>query len=260
MLVDMHVYTSASGGPSLERAIADAQELGLSAVAVADRHASAAVARRVASGEFGEFPVFVGVELATASGDVLAFVPQIDPFLTREEWRELEVLGLPELSDVVEMVERQGGVVLGVHAYDRKRARAPRDRVFSLEALAGLEVWTASSDGLANTLALEAGSRAPVGAFAGSANMSSKPLRGQWATLFAQTIDSQEALVRALRTGDFWPVEISDTRAPRPSSDDRGGRPRSDRNERQGDRAERGGDRHDRSDRGGRQGDRRPRR
>lgn len=260
MLVDLHVYTSASGGPTLESAVSQARELGLSAIAVADRNASADVARRVAAGEFGDFPVFVGVELATASGDVLVFVPKIDPFLTREEWRELEVLGLPELSDVVDMAERHGGVVLGVHAYDRKRARAPRDRVFSLETLAGLEVWTSTSDALANSLALEAGSRAPVGAFAGSASVSSKPLRGQWATLFAKEITSQEALIVALQGGDFWPVEISDSRLPRPSHDDRNSRPRQDRGERS-DRGDRG-ERSDRGDRGGRGGDRdrRPRR
>lgn len=256
MLVDLHVYTSASGGPTLDRAVAEARELGLSAVAVADRHASADVARRLAAGEFGEFPVFVGVELATAAGDVLVFVPKIDPFLTREEWRELEVLGLPELSDVVDMAERHGGVVLGVHAYDRKRSRAPRDRVFSLEALAGMEVWTSTADNLANSLALEAGSRAPVGAYAGSASISSKPLRSQWATLFATEITTQEALVEALRVGNFWPVEISDSRQPRPSQDDRGNRGRSDRG---GERSDRGGER---SDRGGRSQDRdrRPRR
>ena len=269
MLVDLHVYTSASGGPSLEQAVAHAQELGLSALAVADRHASAQSARRVAAGEFGEFPVFVGVELATAAGDVLVFVPELGPFLLREEWRELEVLGLPELSDVVDLAERHGGVVLGVHAYDRKRARAPRDRVFSLEALAGLEVWTSTSDALANSLALESGSRAPVGAFAGTASMSARPLRSQWATLFAKEIATQGELVTALRVGDFWPVDISDHRAPRPSSDDRGSRARSDRGERgdRGERSDRGGrgdrpDRGERSDRGGRGGDRdrRPRR
>lgn len=243
MLVDLHVYTAPSGGPSTERAVANAAEFGLDGIAVVDRHASAEVARQVMAGAFGEFPVFVGVEIATAAGDVLIFVPELDPFLTREEWRELEVVGLPELSDVVEMVERHRGVVLGAHPYDRKRARAPRDRVFSLAALSGLEVWTSTSDATANTLAHEAGARAQVGAFAGSANVSARGSRGPWVTLFADTPGNQRELVEALQGGDFWPVEISDTRE---RSDDR--RPRGPRS----DRAERG-------DRG-RGGDRRPRR
>lgn len=243
MLVDLHVYTAPSGGPSAENAVANATELGLDGIAVVDRHASAEIARRVVAGEFGEFPVFVGVELATAAGDVLIFVPELDPFFTREEWRELEVVGLPELSDVVEMVERHGGIVLSAQPYDRKRARAPRDRVFSLSALAGMEVWTSTSDATANTMALESGSRAAVGAFAGSASVSARTPRSPWVTLFAATPTTQKELIEALRGGDFWPVEIADAR--QRSNDDR--RPRHS-------------DRGERSDRGRGGQDRRPRR
>jgi len=221
MLIDLHVYTAPSGGPSVERAISNAQEQGLDAVAIVDRAASADVARAVLEERFGDFPVFVGVELATTAGDVLIFVPELDPFYTREEWRELEVLGLPELSDVVEMVQRHQGVVLGAHPYDRKRERAPRDRVFALSALSGMQVWTSTSDRAANQIALEAGSSAQVGAFAGSASVSERGVRQPWVTLFAAEPQTQVHLVEALEGGDFWPVEIAESRS---RSGGRGGR------------------------------------
>jgi len=252
MLVDLHVYTAPSGGPSVERAVEQAAALGLDGIAVVDRHASADVARRVVGGEFGDFPVFVGVELATAAGDVLIFVPNLDPFFTREEWRELEVVGLPELSDVVEMVEREGGVVLSAQPYDRKRARSPRDRVFSLDALAGLEVWTSTSDATANTFAQEAGARASVAGFAGTANASSRGSSEPWVTLFSALPTTQAELVEALKGGDFWPVEIGSQRA-------RSGGDRRPRSNDRGDRQERG-DRPERSSRGRGGSDRRPRR
>lgn len=221
MLIDLHVYTAPSAGPSVERAVSMARDQGLDAIAIVDRAASAEVARAVVDQRFGDFPVFVGVELATTAGDVLVFVPDLDPFYTREEWRELEVLGLPELSDVVEMVERHKGVVLGAHAYDRRRERAPRDRVFALSSLAGFQVWTSTSDRQANHVALEAGARAQVGAFAGSASVSERGVRQPWVTLFAAEPQTQADLVEALEGGDFWPVEIADSRS---RSGGRGGR------------------------------------
>lgn len=222
MLIDLHVYTAPSGGPSIERAVSNAREQGLDAIAVVDRAASADVARAVIDQRFGDFPVFVGVELATTAGDVLVFVPDLAPFYTREEWRELEVLGLPELSDVVEMAQRHRGVVLSTHPYDRKRDRAPRDRVFALSALSGMQVWTSTSDRSANQVALEAGARAQVGAFAGSASVSERGVRQPWVTLFAAEPQTQADLVEALEGGDFWPVEIAESRSR--SGGGRGGR------------------------------------
>lgn len=223
MLIDLHVYTAPSGGPSIERAISNARDLSLDAIAVVDRRASADVARRVVTGELGDFPVFVGVELETVAGDVLVFVPKLDPFYTREEWRELDVLGLPELSDVTELAARHGGVVLAAHPYDRNRARSPRDRVFALSALSGMEVWTATSDRASNNVALEAGASASIGAFAGSANVSEHPPRYPRVTLFAAEPQDQASFVEAVEGGDFWPVEIASQGSSNPRHSNRGG-------------------------------------
>lgn len=224
MLIDLHVYTAPSGGPSAERAVSTAREQGLDAIAIVDRNASAETARAVLDEKFGDFPVFVGVELATTAGDVLVFVPDLDPFYTREEWRELEVLGLPDLSDVADLVERHKGVMLSAHPYDRDRARSPRDRVFALPELAGMEVWTSTSDRVANHIALEAGARAQVGAFAGSASVSERGVPQPWVTLFAAEPETQVDLIDALEGGDFWPVEIAESRTRSGGRGGRGGR------------------------------------
>ena len=247
MLIDLHVYTRATGGPSLKDAVAQAREAGLDAIAVVDRRSSREVATLVAAGETDGFPVFVGVEIPTEVGDVLVFVPEIEPFMTREEWRQLDVVQPPTFSDVREMVEREGGVLLMAHPYDRRRERAPRDRVFALERVAALEIWTSGADRASNAAAYEAVTAARVPGFAGSAAAGRKPAPSQWATLLRAPVATHAELVAALRAGDLWPVEFA-TGEPGSERQGGGGGRREDRGPRE-DRGRRE-DRGPREDRG----------
>ena len=217
MLIDLHVYTEASGGPSLDDAIASFKAANLDAMCVVDRQASGEVARRVAAGGL-DFPVFVGVEIPTRTGDVVVITPKLDPFMTREEWRQLEVLELPTIEQVQELVAQEGGVVLVAHPYDRNRRNGPRDRIFAFEGVSAIEVSTASADRSANDTATESVSHASVPAFAGSSATSRDRGNGStWATFFAAEVSSQEELVAAIQSGDFWAVELTDK-----NSDSRG--------------------------------------
>ena len=254
MLVDLHVYTNVSGGFSLPRAIDDARQAGLDAICVADRQASQEVAQAVLDGATGDFPVFLGVELPTRVGDVLVIVPGVDPFYSREEWKQVEALQRPSLSDVQQLADREGGVVLITHPYDRSRKTALRDRVFAVRDAAGIELATGGADERSNALSIEAVSHAALPSFAGSAARKNAA-RGRWATLFAEEFSTQEGLVAALRTGNFWPVEVVEP-GPAPSRGGGRGGPRGDRGDR-GDRGSRGGGRSDRGGDGRRGGRRR---
>lgn len=209
MLIDLHVYTSPGGGPSLDTAIKNARALGLGGIAVCDHRASADVARRVAAEETDGFPVFVGVELPTTQGDMLLFVPELDPFMTCEEWKELDVVGLPSYADVRDLAHRHGGVVLSAQPYDRKRNRAPGDRIFTLDGLASLEVWSSTTDRRAVGMGYEAATRSPMPGFAGSATLSHSYPQDLWVTLFRTQPHDQQSFVEALRAGDYWPVELA---------------------------------------------------
>ncbi len=223
MLLDLHAYSKPSGGQSLDDLIAEAQALGIDGVCVVDREASGETANRLASGEETALPVFVGVELPTRSGDVLVFVPELDPFLTREEWRQLVSLQKPEVSEVLALAEAEGGVVLLAHPYDRDRKASPRDRLFALPACAGAEVGTAASAPRENRTALEAVGRSALPAFGGSAARAGRG-RATWLTLLARPVATQQELVDTLRAGDFWPVEVGETGSGKPRRRGRGRR------------------------------------
>lgn len=246
MLVDLHAHSSLSGGKPLERLVEEARNRGLDAICVVDRERSSETAR--AAAEF-PFPVLVGVEIATRSGDALVFTPQLEPAMTREEWRELNALERPELADVVDWTRARGGVVLLAHPYDRARRAAPRDRMFTLGLVDGVEVGTDDADPTSNRVALEAVGRSNKPAFGGSARKNGGG-DGHWLTLFAQPVSTQTELVEAIASGDFWAVQVDrDTSPPR-----RAERPERGRDGERPD-GQRGGSRDGRRD-GGRDGKR----
>jgi len=244
MLIDLHAYSSRSGGQPLADLIKRARALGLDGVLVADRGYSADTARALQAGQPEDVRVFVGVEVETRSGDVLLIVPEIDPFFTREEWRQLGVLERPSLEDVTQLAEREGGVVLLTQPYDRARPASPGDRMFVLEGLSGVELANdATEPGSAQT-AHEAIAAGTLPSFAGSAVRGRPRQESVWATLFAKPVTTQTELVDAIRSGEFWAVEIMaqgarpPVRAPRgPRPDGAGRPPRGDRPSRDGGRS-----------------------
>jgi predicted metal-dependent phosphoesterase TrpH len=262
MLVDLHVYTSASGGRPLDQVIAEARSFGLDGVAIVDRRSSGDTVAALAKGAAGDFPVFVGVEIETRDGDAIVFVPRVDPFLSREEWRQLLTLDKPRLTEVKALVEREGGVVLLAHPYDRTRAGAPRDRVFAVEGADAFEVGNDTAEPRDTRTAMEALAAGRLAAFGGSAARGRARGGSRWATLFASPVANNADLVAALRGGNYWAVEIgAPGEQPRPREERAaGGPPAGDRGPRPGgDRGPRpGGDRGPRPGGGG--GPRRDRR
>ncbi|MCB9506264.1 MAG: hypothetical protein H6698_00030 [Myxococcales bacterium] len=206
MLLDLHAYTQLTGGPTLDAVVDGARSRGLDAACVVDRERSAATAAAAVSGAYG-FPLLVGVELPTRTGDVLLFVSDLDPVMTREEWRELTALGVPELSTVVAFAAANDGVVLLSHPYDRNRRAAPRDRMFALGGVAGVELGTDAADERANRVALEAVAKSALPGFGGTARRGGAQAPG-WLTLFGRPVATQADLVAALRSGDFWAVQV----------------------------------------------------
>ena len=206
MLIDLHVYTQPSGGPTLWDAVESAQAAHLDGILVADKRASAATAMAVKNGDFDSFKVFVGVEIATRTGDIILIPSALDPFLTREEWRQLDTINLPTLEEVRAFAQQEDAAILIVHPYERRRKNAPRDRIFAMEDIQAIEVANSSANYIENHIATEAMGHAQVPAFAGSASL--RKHQNQWATLFARQIKDQADLVTLLREGNFWPVEL----------------------------------------------------
>ena len=241
MLIDLHAYVPHGPG-SLVRVVENARRSGLDGVCIVDRNAARDAARGVLEGRFGDYPVFVGVEISSRSGDAILIVPALDPFVTREEWRAVDSLNSrPTLATLQGLAEAEGGVLLLSHPYDRSRKVAMWDRHFLAKRVAGVEIATGGADERANALAMDAVSRALFPVFAGSADRRERQGLPRWATLLGAQAKTQAELVAVLAAGDFWAVELG------------GGGGRSDRDSGRGDRDGGRGDRDSgRGDRDGR--------
>ncbi|MFT6396827.1 MAG: putative metal-dependent phosphoesterase TrpH [Bradymonadia bacterium] len=229
MLLDLHAYSDLSGDNAIHDAIAEAKRRGIDGVCIVDREHSATTAVALADGEY-DFPIFVGVEVSTRAGEAIIFTPDVDPYLTREEWRELNALQRPELAEVTAWANERGGVVVLSHPYERSSTAAPRDRIFAISGISGVEIGTDVSDPTSDRVAVEAVARSTSPACGGSAHDGDQN-GSKWLTLFAEKFTTQEELVAAIRAGDFWAVEVSNKpfeqrrRQPRP---ERSERPRRD--------------------------------
>ena len=251
MLIDLHARTKASipAVPDPEKVISAAREAGLDGVAFVDRLHSANAASLADLGKEADFPVFVGVEIPTTIGRFLCFAPEVDPFFTREEWRQLMAVELtPTYPALIKLFDGIGGAVIAAQPYVRDRGTRLGDNLVLCDGLHGVEVVTGSTSRIDRALAVEAAVRAGLPTMAGSGLTRSLSEVGRAATLFARSVVTQKDLVEALRGGDCWSVELGKRedagRRARPRQkprddrterrDNRGRRPR--RTRRQGDR------------------------
>lgn len=251
MLIDLHAKTSRSKGVTIsaEDVAQKAKSAGLDAVAFCETLSSAHCADALLACEKAGIQGFVGVEIPTAQGIVLGFVPEVGPFIISEEWRQLTELVTPTVEQVVELFKQHDGVVIAAKPYDLNIPHAMGDHIFDLQGLRAVQVFASGLKSLQSDFALEAAAFLNLPTVGGSGGSQV----GDYATLFSEDIASQAEFVAALKDGDYWAVHIGapearrefkrEERSERPDrGNSRGGKPRSGG----GDRGGRG-----RNDRGG---------
>lgn len=240
MLIDIHVRTdrSADGYPSLDAIAARAREAGLDAVCVAEVGVPADLdeVRRVER-ESG-LPIFVGVELPTERGRILAYPPSFDDAdYAAAKWGDAGPEGRWGFADLVAWLVDNDWVVVAALPADRDEAGG-MEGIYAMKGLHGVVVAAEPDDPLTHDLAVEAAVAQGLAGLGGSGGPQSTDAIGRWATMIPGTIHTQGELARALANGDAWTVELSSRPAAPAPPQDRGrrddrsegrGRPRGDR-------------------------------
>lgn len=220
MLIDLHARTkvSAPNAPTPKKAIRAAKESGLDGIAFVDRMHSTQARDLLALGVSEEFPVFVGVEIVATTGQFLCFAPEVEPFLFREEWRQLMPVGqAPTYQALFQLFDSIGGAVLASQPYFRGDGHRLGDNLVFCDGLHGVEVTTPNHTQIDMILAVEAAVKIGLATVGGSGLTEDLSEIGRAATLFTGEISTQAELVAALRAGDFWAVELNRKGAkPRP--------------------------------------------
>lgn len=218
MLIDLHGRTleATPGGQQPQTVIEAAKKAGLDGVAFVDRLQSSNASALIEAGKAGDMPVFVGVEIPAQNGRFLCFAPQVDPFFTREEWRQLmAVSGNPTVERIVSLFDGIGGAVLAAQPFSRENGVRLGDTLVFYDGLSGVEVLTGGQNPLEATLGIEIGVRLGLPLAAGSRVGNRLDDVGEVATVFSETITDQAELCQALRGGDFWAARLRG-KPPRP--------------------------------------------
>jgi predicted metal-dependent phosphoesterase TrpH len=196
-LIDLHAHTtlySYDSGLTAERLIRRSLELGLSAVCTTEHNGIWTRAQATEARERFGITVLRGMEISTDAGHVLVF---------GVEGYRLEMMKLEQLRAIV---EREGGAMVLAHPTRNEGFRRPWSEARHLfEALEGMngDDHNYSSEYL---LDLARGLGLPA---TGGSDAHSLPAVGRCATVFAEAIRDEQHLVRVLRSGAFFPVDLS---------------------------------------------------
>lgn len=196
MIIDMHVHEKAFSPDSvmsLEEAVAAARSKGLDGLCITDHESMGIRMEAEACSQRTGFPLFVGVELATRQGDIVAFGLHTLPSTRR-----------PQAQEVIDHVNRQGGFCFSAHPF-RSFGGGLDMHLFQVQGLHGVEVYNGRNDKEDNAAALDVCRRLGLIPLAGSDAHRAHEI-GIFATEFPELIDNEAALLDALRSGKGVPV------------------------------------------------------
>jgi predicted metal-dependent phosphoesterase TrpH len=196
MIIDLHVHEeifSACSCMSLEDAVTFARCHGLDALCITNHNSL-----DIGGGDFlrtVDFPVFVGVEVSTLQGDMLAFGLQSLPRVT------------PTAQAFVDFVAAQDGFSCAAHPF-RDWSTVLGNCLDSLRGLDGVETLNGGNNNYENRRAFQACARLGLVALGGSDAHRGRDV-GRCATWFPEPVTSMRELIQALKSGGCRPVTRS---------------------------------------------------
>ncbi len=229
MLVDLHVKSSTSNGvkAGLDDIFSRAKTAKLDGLAFCETLSTASCEDTLAAAEKAGIPAFVGVEIPTDKGILLAFPPEIDSFFLEEEWRQMTEFATPPAQQIIKMFNEIGGAVVASRPYDLSIPYNMGDLIFTLDNLHGVEVFNSRCGQIQCDFALEAAKFMGVPTCGGTDPTSADSM-GRYATFFEEDIQTQQQFVNALRDSEYWAIQFGESpkpkRTPRSDDDSRGGR------------------------------------
>lgn len=212
MLIDLHAksHHSSDVGLTVDEVLDRAVAAKLDGVAFCESLSSARCHEAIQAGSRRNLPVFVGIEIPTDKGLLMGFMPEIGSFYLEEEWRQLTALVTPAAETISAFFDERGGAVIAARPYDLDMPYNMGDRLFGLDRLHGVEVFNSRVGQIQTDFALEAARSAGLPTTGGSDPRDDADAVGALATFFPEEIDSQSALVDALREGACWGAQLGD--------------------------------------------------
>lgn len=197
MLIDMHMHESTYSSDSflkLEEMVYRAKEMGLNGICITDHESNDIMEYAKSYSKKIKFPIFVGFEYLTDSGDIVTFGVKKVP-------KEIK---LP-LNEYLDYVHSEGGIAIAAHPY-RKNFRGLEDKLITAN-LDGIEAFNGSTPMDLNIQALNVAINRKIHATGASDCHVYKKI-GVYATHVPDGIESEEELVLAFKNpnSNIYPV------------------------------------------------------
>jgi predicted metal-dependent phosphoesterase TrpH len=193
MIIDLHTHEilySACSRMTLEQAVDAAKETGLDGICITD-HDSLNV-RYAEYLRETDFPVFVGVEMYTKQGDMIAFGLE---YLPKAQ---------PTAQEFINFVATHNGFCYAAHPF-RACGGGVAAHIYELNKLPGIEVLNGANTIAENNTAMQACRKLNCIPVAGSDAHFPEDV-GRYATWFPDKIGSESELVTALKSGKGRPA------------------------------------------------------
>jgi len=198
MKIDLHVHTNVSSPCSLidpERVIALAMQAGLDGICVTEHDEIEGAEVASALGRKHGFPVFRGIEIYTEMGDMLVFGLYEDAGGWKVPFEEL-----------LERCRSAGAVIVPAHCCrvtgELARVHGPERADWLMRNVDAVETYNVGCTPQGNSAALELARRFDLPGTWGSDSHHEFQI-GRCYTVFKDSIDSDEALVAALKAGRY---------------------------------------------------------
>jgi predicted metal-dependent phosphoesterase TrpH len=210
MLVDIHAKSAISPNVSLTlpHVITRAKQSGLDGLAICETLSTNLCEDAIALGREHDITVFVGVEIPTDKGRLLGFVPDIDGFYLTEQWRRVADVKAPPAEAVLDLFDSHGGATIAARPYDLSIPFNMGDYVLTFDKISAVEVFSSRVSQTQQNFAMEAASFMDLSSVGGSDPGDSIETLGRYATFFEEDLTTQRDFVEALRTADYWAVEL----------------------------------------------------
>ena len=193
MIIDLHVHEeifSACSRMSLEDAVTYAQYHGVDALCITN-HGSLDIAKNDYLRTVN-FPIFVGVELSTRQGDVLAFGLESLPSFR------------PTAQEFLDFVTERNGFACAAHPF-RVWGGGLGIHLDNLRGLDGVEVLNGGNNDEENSRAFQACEQLGLVALGGSDAHCGQDV-GRCATWFPEPVTSMRELIQSMKSGRCRPV------------------------------------------------------
>lgn len=212
MLIDLHVHSYLSSDCQIDpRAVLQrAEAFGLDGVAFTETNTQDGCDELFDLQRTTKLKIFVGLELATDKGQYLCFFekPERAPEPVQLWGSNRETPWKAE--ECLTKLKELGAAIVAARPYDRDYPTPALDWVKTLKVLSAVEVYNPKVRAGANEMALEAAAALKLPGVAGSDARRSIDEIGFAATLFTAPVNSQAELVKRLKEGQCYPVQMGE--------------------------------------------------